>query len=86
MIAGVSYEKIDDAGLHITVNGESRLLAVDNVIMCAGQEPENTLYQQLLSSSEIDTAKLHIIGGAEVAVEIDAKRAIDQGCRLAAAL
>jgi 2,4-dienoyl-CoA reductase (NADPH2) len=86
MITGVSYEKIDDAGLHITVNGESRLLAVDSVIMCAGQEPENTLYQQLLSSSEIDTAKLHIIGGAEVAVEIDAKRAIDQGSRLAAAL
>lgn len=86
ILAGVSYKKIDNAGLHITVNGESRLLAVDNVIMCAGQEPENTLYQQLLSSREIDTAKLHIIGGAEVAVEIDAKRAIDQGSRLAAAL
>jgi 2,4-dienoyl-CoA reductase (NADPH2) len=68
------------------VNGKSRLLAVDNVIMCAGQESENTLYQHLLSAKEMDAAKLHIIGGAEVAVEIDAKRAIDQGCRLAAAL
>jgi 2,4-dienoyl-CoA reductase (NADPH2) len=86
MIAGVSYEKIDDDGLHVTVNGKSRLLAVDNVIMCAGQESENTLYQHLLSAKEMDAAKLHIIGGAEVAVEIDAKRAIDQGCRLAAAL
>jgi 2,4-dienoyl-CoA reductase (NADPH2) len=79
-------KKIDDDGLHVTVNGKSRLLAVDNVIMCAGQESENTLYQHLLSAKEMDAAKLHIIGGAEVAVEIDAKRAIDQGCRLAAAL
>jgi 2,4-dienoyl-CoA reductase (NADPH2) len=86
MIAGVSYEKIDDDGLHVTVNGKSRLLAVDNVIMCAGQESENTLYQHLLSAKEMDAAKLHIICGAEVAVEIDTKRAIDQGCRLAAAL
>lgn len=86
MVAGVSYQKIDDAGLHITVNDEPRVLDVDHVIMCAGQESENTLYQQLLSSDEIDTTKLHLIGGAEVAVEIDAKRAIDQGCRLAAVL
>jgi 2,4-dienoyl-CoA reductase (NADPH2) len=58
MIAGVSYEKIDDDGLHVTVNGKSRLLAVDNVIMCAGQESENTLYQHLLSAKEMDAAPL----------------------------
>jgi len=73
MIAGVSYDRIDDQGLHITVKGKPRLLAVDNVI---------TLADELISKG-IST---HIIGGADVAAELDAKRAINQGSRLAARL
>ena len=79
MIAGASYDKIDDAGLHITVNGESQVLEVDNVIICAGQEPLKELAEQV-------TANCHLIGGADEAAELDAKRAIDQGTRLAAQL
>ena len=75
MIAGVSYDKINDDGLHITVNGESRVLTVDNVIICAGQDSERSLADCL--------PKAHLIGGADVAAELDARRAIDQGTRLA---
>lgn len=82
MIPGVSYERIDDQGLHITVKGKPRLLAVDNIVICAGQEPERSL-ADLLSTKGIKT---HIIGGADVAAELDAKRAINQGSRLAAQL
>lgn len=79
MIAGVEYEKIDDAGLHIRINGEPHLLEVDNVVICAGQTPLNTLAEGLTSS-------YHLIGGADVAAELDAKRAIEQGTKLAARL
>ncbi|OEY66967.1 FAD-dependent oxidoreductase [Marinobacter sp. X15-166B] len=88
MIAGVTYRKIDDEGLHITVTprgaeqGEDRLLAVDSVILCAGQEPRRDLQQGL----EAAGLSVHLIGGADVAAELDAKRAIDQGSRLAAEL
>ncbi|MEW6990489.1 FAD-dependent oxidoreductase [Colwelliaceae bacterium 6441] len=79
MIAGVTYHAIDDKGLHIEVDGKAQLLAVDNVIICAGQEPERSLYQGLIDAG-INT---HLIGGANVAAELDAKRAIRQAAELA---
>lgn len=81
-IDGVTYEKIDDKGLHINIDGFYRLLEVDNVVICAGQEPLNALYDPL-SKAGIST---HIIGGAFEALELDAKRAIEQGSKLAANL
>ena len=80
MINGVTYNKIDDDGLHITLKGEPRRLAVDTVIICAGQEPQKDLKDEL----ENQRIPIHLIGGADLAVELDAKRAIDQGARLAA--
>lgn len=86
MIPGVSYRKIDDDGLHITITpkgaeqGEDRLLPVDTIIVCAGQEPLRELQAGLESAG----LPVHLIGGADVAAELDAKRAIDQGSRLAA--
>ena len=82
MMAGVSYERIDDDGLHIAVGSESRLLAVDNVVICAGQEPQ----RELAAGVEAAGFRLHLIGGSKLATELDAKRAIDEGSRLAAAL
>ena len=79
---GVQYEKIDDKGLHINIDGFYRLLEVDNVIICAGQESLNTLLEPLKKAG----VSTHIIGGAFEALELDAKRAIDQGSRLAASL
>jgi 2,4-dienoyl-CoA reductase (NADPH2) len=80
MISSVVYRKIDDQGLHITVYGQTRLLPVDHVVICAGQEPLRELAAPLAKSG----LPLLIIGGADKAVELDAKRAIDQGARLAA--
>lgn len=80
MVSAVTYDKIDDAGLHITVKGTPQLLPVDNVIICAGQEPLRELEAALLGAGKT----VHRIGGADVAAELDAKRAIDQGSRLAA--
>ncbi|WP_330241753.1 NADPH-dependent 2,4-dienoyl-CoA reductase [Streptomyces sp. NBC_00525] len=82
MTAGVSYDRIDDEGLHITVGGERRLLPVDSIVLCAGQEPRRDLYEELLAAGR----SVHLIGGADVAAELDAKRAIRQGTELAAAL
>ncbi|NIF33369.1 NADPH-dependent 2,4-dienoyl-CoA reductase [Enterobacter sp. Cy-643] len=79
MMAGVSYERIDDAGLHITVGGEPQLLEVDNVIICAGQNPRRELAEPLQTMGKT----VHLIGGADVAMELDARRAIAQGTRLA---
>ena len=79
-IGGVEYERIDDAGLHIRVDGQARLLEVDNVVICAGQESRRELQAGLVG---IET---HLIGGALLAAELDAKRAIDEGTRLAARL
>jgi 2,4-dienoyl-CoA reductase (NADPH2) len=82
MLRGVTYERIDDAGLHVTVGGRARVLEVDDVVICAGQEPRRELLAELGAAG----ARTHLIGGADVAVELDAKRAIDQGTRLAATL
>ena len=82
MLAGVSYDKIDDAGLHITYDGQKKILPVDNVILCAGQDPKRDLWDGLKAAGQ----SVHLIGGADLAVELDAKRAIDQGTRLAATI
>jgi len=79
-LRGVAYERVDDAGLHITVDGERRVLDVDHVVVCAGQESVRSLYDDLLEADR----PVEVIGGADVAAELDAKRAIDQGMRLAA--
>ncbi|MAZ87679.1 MAG: NADPH-dependent 2,4-dienoyl-CoA reductase [Cellvibrionaceae bacterium] len=77
MIPGCEYLKIDDEGLHIRVGEETRTLDVDNIILCAGQESQRELVDGLSKPH-------HLIGGADLASELDAKRAIDQGTRLAA--
>ncbi|MCB9998822.1 MAG: NADPH-dependent 2,4-dienoyl-CoA reductase [Methylobacteriaceae bacterium] len=80
MVGGVDYLKIDDAGLHTTVNGEPKLFHVDTIIVCAGQTSMRKLYDDLQARG----LKAAIVGGAYEAAELDAKRAIDQACRLAA--
>ena len=84
MLNSVQYLKIDDAGLHITIGeaGEPKVLPVDTIIICAGQDP----LRELQAGLEAQGKPVHLIGGADVAAELDAKRAIDQGSRLAAAL
>jgi len=82
MLPGVTYDRVDDTGLHVTVDGEPRLLAVDTVVVCAGQEPERSLYDDLLAAG----VTAHLVGGADVAAELDAKRAIKQATELAATL
>ncbi len=79
MIAGASYDKIDDQGLHITVGDKTMVLDVDNVVICAGQEPFTAMFDQL----QADGKSVHLIGGAKEAGELDAKRAIRQGAELA---
>jgi len=78
LLNDLSYQAIDDEGLHIVYQGEVQTLAVDNVIICAGQEPCQTLLQPLQALDKT----VHLIGGASLAVELDARRAIDQGTRL----
>ena len=81
-VSGATYDRIDEAGLHLTVDGETRLLEVDDVVVCAGQESVRSLYDEL---TDRDPSRVvHLIGGADVAAELDAKRAIEQGMRLAA--
>jgi 2,4-dienoyl-CoA reductase (NADPH2) len=82
MIAGASYDKVDDQGLHITVDGQTTVLDVDNVVICAGQESYTAMFDQL----KADGKNVHLIGGAKQAGELDAKRAIRQGAELAAVL
>ena len=83
MLNSVEYLKIDEAGLHIRIaDGEPQVLPVDTVIICAGQDPLRELHDGLLAGGQ----SVHLIGGADVASELDAKRAIDQGSRLAAQL
>ncbi len=79
-ISGASYDLIDERGLHLTVDGEPLLLEVDDVVVCAGQESVRGLYDDLVAAGR----PVHLIGGADVAAELDAKRAIEQGMRLAA--
>ena len=85
MIGGVNYEKIDAAGLHISHGADRsdpKLIPADTIVLCAGQVPERGLADQLIAAGQ----NVHVIGGADVAAELDAKRAIDQGTRLAAML
>ena len=82
MLNSVSYRLIDDEGLHITRAEQDSCLPVDTVVICAGQEPRRELQQPLLAMGKT----VHLIGGADVAAELDARRAIDQGTRLAMAL
>ncbi|WP_345769166.1 NADPH-dependent 2,4-dienoyl-CoA reductase [Citrobacter amalonaticus] len=79
MIPAVSYQKIDDTGLHVLIGGEAQTLEVDNVIICAGQEPRRELAEPLHAAGKT----MHLIGGCDVAMELDARRAIAQGTRLA---
>lgn len=79
MVADCQYHKIDDAGLHLSIAGKAQILNVDTVIICAGQEPLREL-------ATFCKKPVHLIGGADKAAELDAKRAIDQGCRLAATI
>ncbi|MGF1686257.1 NADPH-dependent 2,4-dienoyl-CoA reductase [Photobacterium japonica] len=82
LLGGVHYDHIDDQGLHITVEGQQRVLAVDNIVICAGQTSVDTLSATLRAKQ----VNVHVIGGAEVAGEVDAKRVIRQGVELAAKL
>lgn len=82
MLNSVSYQRIDDEGLHILRAEQESCLPVDTVVICAGQEPRRELQQPLLEMGKT----VHLIGGADVAAELDARRAIDQGTRLAMAL
>ncbi|MFF5302320.1 FAD-dependent oxidoreductase [Streptomyces sp. NPDC013161] len=82
MVPGVQYDLIDDAGLHVTVDGRSTVLEVDTVVLCTGQDPRRDLYDELTAVGR----SVHLIGGADVAAELDAKRAIKQGTEVAAAL
>ncbi|GGY20449.1 NADPH-dependent 2,4-dienoyl-CoA reductase [Rhodanobacter panaciterrae] len=79
MLGKVSYQRFDDQGLHITVDGAAQILPVDHVVVCAGQEPNRRLADELIAAG----LKVHVIGGADVAAELDAKRAIAQGTQLA---
>lgn len=82
MLNDIEYRKIDDKGLHITIQEKPELLEVDNIIICAGQEPLRDLFDELKESQQ----SIHLIGGAQKAVELDAKRAIKQACELAAVI
>ncbi len=86
MVRGVRYDRIDDAGLHVTIgegdDAESRVLAVDTIVLCTGQESVRDLVEPL----EATGVPVHVIGGADVAAELDAKRAIKQATELAARL
>lgn len=82
MVTGVDYERVDDDGLHTRVDGAPRLFDVDTVVICAGQEPRRDLLDGLVAAG----VTTHVIGGADVAAELDAKRAIRQGTELAARL
>jgi len=82
MMGGVQYKRIDEFGLHIVHDGKEKLLEVDHVVICAGQLSRRDLQEGLKASG----ASVHLIGGADVAVELDAERAIRQGAELAAAI
>ncbi len=86
LVPGVTYDRVDDAGLHVTLGegdtAERRVLDVDHVVVCAGQVSVRGLYDDLMTAG----IEAHLIGGADVAAELDAKRAIRQGTEVAAAL
>jgi 2,4-dienoyl-CoA reductase (NADPH2) len=82
ILVGVEYRRIDDRGLHVVHDGMEKLLEVDHVVLCAGQEPVRTLHDELTARG----IRSHLIGGAHVAAELDAFRAIDEGTRVALSL
>jgi 2,4-dienoyl-CoA reductase (NADPH2) len=82
MIPGVVYDRIDDKGLHVLIDNETKVLDVDSIIVCAGQEEASALYEPLKNAG----CSVHLIGGAFKALELDAKHAINQASRLAAVL
>jgi 2,4-dienoyl-CoA reductase (NADPH2) len=82
MMAGVEYQRIDDSGLHLTVEGTPQMLAVDTIVICAGQEPRRDLVPSLAAAG----ISHELVGGADVALELDARRAIEQGTKVALAL
>ncbi len=82
VLVGVEYRRIDDRGLHVVHDGADRVLEVDHVVLCAGQESVRTLHDELAARG----VRAHLIGGAHVAAELDAFRAIDEGARTALAL
>ncbi len=82
MIGEAQYDKVDDAGLHITVGNESKVIPVDHVVICAGQEPLRAMYEELDAAGQ----SVHLIGGANIAAKLDAKKAIKEASYLAAAL
>jgi 2,4-dienoyl-CoA reductase (NADPH2) len=84
MLGGVEYLGVDDEGFRIRLDGSEQLLPVDHIVVCAGQEPRRDLFDRLREAAP--DLEVHLIGGADVAAELDAKRAIDQGTRLAARL
>jgi len=83
MLGGVEYLKVDDLGLHIRVGDEEQILDVDNVILCAGQESVRELLP-VDAEGKVADKRFHVIGGAKLAGELDAKRAIREGAELAA--
>ena len=82
MLSSCQYDRIDDRGLHISIDGESQVIEVDNVVICAGQVSKRDLEEPLTAAG----VEVHIIGGAAKAAELDARLAFDQGTRLAAEL
>ena len=86
MLAGVQYDRIDDQGLHVTIGGEQRLLSVDNVVVCAGQDSLTELMPGEEQAQARAGPRFHKIGGAALAAELDAKRAIKEGAELAVSL
>ena len=82
MLAAVAYHRIDDEGLHVSAAGADRVIACDSVVLCAGQESVNELVDVLAAAGK----NTHVIGGAKLATELDAKRAIEEGYLVAVAL
>lgn len=82
MVPGAQYNKITDEGLHYSIDGNAHVLPVDTIVLCTGQVPLRDLHDEL----ERNGISSQLIGGADVAAELDAKRAINQGSRLAASL
>ena len=82
MLSGCRYERIDAHGLHLTVDGQAMVLEVDNVVICAGQVSRRELADELRAAGP----EVHVIGGADMAAELDARRAVAQGTRLASRL
>ena len=82
IIGGVTYQRIDDRGLHFVVEGEPRTLAVDTIVICAGQESNRGMFDELREAG----IEAHVIGGAKEAAELDAMRAVEEGARVAQSL